>query len=87
MCVCVCVCVSVCVCVFLFPFPLSSWQQQFNEDREKGTICNMILSHCPPLQPNTQEGLGPALITALPLTQLSTSGPVSRTSTSVLRLY
>lgn len=82
-----CICVHVCVCVFSFPLPLSSWQQPFNEDREKGAICNMILSHCPHCDPHTWERVGPALITALPQTQLSASRQVSATSTSILRLY
>lgn len=82
-----CLCVYVCVCVFSFPLPLSSWQQQCNEDREKGAICNMILSHRSHCLPPTWERDGPAVVTALPQTQLSTSRQVSATSTSILRLY
>ena len=80
------VCVCVCMSIFSFPLPLSSRQKQFHEDREKGAICNMIPSPCPRLRPKTGEGQCPALTTALPQTQLSTSGQVSTTSTSVLRL-
>ncbi|KAI5185317.1 Lymphocyte Expansion Molecule, partial [Manis pentadactyla] len=50
------------------------WQQQFNEDREKGAVCNMILSHCPHPCPDVWEGLGPAWMTALAQTRLSISG-------------
>ena len=81
-----CVCVYVCLSIFSFPLPLSSRQKQFHEDSEKGAICNMIPSPCPRLHPKTGEGQCPALTTALPQTQLSTSGQVSTTSTSVLRL-
>lgn len=79
--------VYLCVCVFSFPLPLSSWQQQFNEDREKGIICNMIFSHCPHFNLNTWEGLGPALRATLPQTRPSTGRQVSVTSASILRLY
>lgn len=70
-----------------FRFLFLSWQQKFNEDREKGTTCNMILCHCPHSDPDTWEGLRPASLTALPQTLLPTCGQVSIISTSVLRLY
>lgn len=47
----------------------------------------MVFCHHPRFNPHAWEGFGPALITALPQTQLSISRQVSTTSTSTLKLY
>lgn len=75
-------CADACVdvCVFSFPLPLSSWQQQLNENRNKGTIHTMRLSYCPCPCPQIWEGLCSAVRTALPQTRPSSSRQVSYSS-------